>query len=69
MPRSTAELVRRLPLERKVAQLMLVGFRGTDFTAPIFRLLRRLDYGGIVIDALQLHGSPSCWPAWPARRW
>ena len=51
VPSSTADLVRRLPLERKVAQLMLVGFRGTDFNAPIFRLLRRLDYGGIVIGA------------------
>ena len=51
VPRSTADLVRRLPLERKVAQLMLVGFRGTDLTAPVFQRLRRLDYGGIVVDA------------------
>ena len=56
VPRSTAELVRRLPLERKVAQLMLVGFRGRDFNAPVFRRLRRLDYGGIVIDALNYSG-------------
>ena len=51
VPRSVADLVRRLPLERKVAQLMLVGFRGIDFNAPVFRRLRRLDYGGLVIDA------------------
>jgi beta-N-acetylhexosaminidase len=51
VPRSTADLVRRLPLERKIAQLMLVGFRGTRLTAPVFRRLRRLDYGGIVIGA------------------
>ena len=56
VPRSTAELVRRLPLERKVAQLMLVGFRGQDFNAPVFRRLRRFDYGGIVIDALNYSG-------------
>ena len=56
VPRSTAELVRRLPLERKVAQLMLVGFRGRDFNAPVFRRLRRLDYGGIVVDALNYSG-------------
>ena len=56
VPRSTADLVRRLPLERKVAQLMLVGFRGTDFNAPIFRRLRRLDYGGIAIHASNYTG-------------
>jgi beta-N-acetylhexosaminidase len=56
VPRSVAELVRRLPLERKVAQLLLVGFRGTDFNAAVFRQLRRLDYGGIVIDAANYTG-------------
>ena len=40
MPRSVADLARRLPLERKVAQLFLVGFRGTDLAAEIFRRLR-----------------------------
>ncbi len=48
-PRSVADLVRRLPLERKVAQLFLVGFRGTDADAEIFRRLRRLDLGGLVL--------------------
>jgi beta-N-acetylhexosaminidase len=48
-PRSVADLVRRLPLERKVAQLFLVGFEGTDASAEIFRRLRRLDLGGLVL--------------------
>lgn len=50
IPRSIEDLARRLPLERKVAQLFLVGFRGTDLTADVFQRLRRLDYGGILID-------------------
>jgi beta-N-acetylhexosaminidase len=50
VPRGVAELARRLPLERKVAQLFLLGFRGSDLNAEIFRRLRRLDLGGIVID-------------------
>ena len=50
VPRTVADLVRRLPLERKVAQLMVVGFRGTDLTAPIYQSLRRLDYGGIAVS-------------------
>src|SRR5215210_4231192 len=60
VPRSVADLARRLPVERKVAQLFLFGFRGTDLTAEIFGRLRRLDLGGIVIagpnytDATQL---------------
>jgi beta-N-acetylhexosaminidase len=49
-PRSITDLVTRLPLERKVAQLFLVGFRGQDLTAPVYRQLRRLDLGGVVID-------------------
>jgi beta-N-acetylhexosaminidase len=48
-PRSVADLARRLPLERKVAQLFLVGFDGTDASAEIFRRLRRLDLGGLVL--------------------
>jgi beta-N-acetylhexosaminidase len=48
-PRSIADLARRLPAERKVAQLFLWGFSGQDLTAPVFRELRRLDLGGIVI--------------------
>jgi beta-N-acetylhexosaminidase len=50
VPRSLADLARRLPLERKVAQLFLVGFRGRDLSAVVYQQLRRLDLGGIVID-------------------
>jgi beta-N-acetylhexosaminidase len=48
-PRSVEDLVRRLPLERKVAQLFLFGFEGTDANAEIFRRLQRLDVGGLVL--------------------
>jgi len=51
VPRSVADLARRLPVERKVAQLFLLGFRGTDAGADIFGRLRRLDLGGIVVAA------------------
>jgi beta-N-acetylhexosaminidase len=56
LPRTVGDLVRRLPLERKVAQLFLVGFRGQDLTAPVFRQLRRLDLGGVVIDRQNYSG-------------
>lgn len=56
VPRSIEDLARRLPLERKVAQLFLVGFRGKDLTADVYRRLRRLDYGGIVIDRQNYSG-------------
>ena len=49
VPRSVRELAGRLPLERKVAQLFLLGFAGQDLTGPIFRQFRRLDIGGMVI--------------------
>ena len=49
-PKSVAELARRLPTERKVAQLFVFGFRGTDVSADIFGRLRRLDLGGIVLS-------------------
>lgn len=51
IPRSIADLASRLPLERRVAQLFVWGFRGRDLTAPIFRALERLDLGGIVVEA------------------
>jgi beta-N-acetylhexosaminidase len=50
-PRSVADLAKRLPLERAVAQLFLFGFDGKDATAPVFQELRRLDLGGIVVDS------------------
>ena len=49
-PRSLADLARRLPLDRAVAQLFLFGFNGKDATAPIFQELQRLDVGGLVVD-------------------
>jgi beta-N-acetylhexosaminidase len=49
-PRSLADLARRLPLDRAVAQLFLFGFTGKDPNAPIFRELQRLDVGGLVVD-------------------
>jgi beta-N-acetylhexosaminidase len=49
-PRSIADLARRLPLERAVAQLFLLGFNGKDATAPVFAELERLDIGGLVVD-------------------
>jgi beta-N-acetylhexosaminidase len=49
VPRSIMGRVRRLPLERKVAQLFVYGFQGTDATAEVFERLRRLDVGGILI--------------------
>lgn len=47
---SVTELTKRLPADRKVAQLFLVGFQGQDLNAPVYRQLRRLDLGGLVID-------------------
>ena len=49
-PRSLADLARRLPLDRAVAQLFLLGFNGKDATAPIFDEMQRLDIGGLVVD-------------------
>src|SRR3954469_1279538 len=51
VPKSVADLARRLPLERKVAQLFVVGFNGTDTSAEIFGRLARLDLGGVVLAA------------------
>ena len=51
VPRSVAELAKRLPADRKVAQLFLVGFTGRDLNAPIYRQLQRLDLGGVMIGS------------------
>jgi beta-N-acetylhexosaminidase len=51
VPKSVADLARRLPTERKVAQLFVFGFRGTDATAEIFGRLGRMDLGGIALAA------------------
>ena len=50
-PRRVAALARSMSTERKVAQLFLFGFRGTDASADIFGRLRRLDLGGIVLSS------------------
>jgi beta-N-acetylhexosaminidase len=49
--RSVSDLARRLPLERKVAQLFVFGFEGTDSSAPVFGDLARLDIGALSITA------------------
>jgi beta-N-acetylhexosaminidase len=50
-PRRVAAVAKRLSTERKVAQLFVLGFRGTDASAEIFGRLRRLDLGGIALSA------------------
>jgi beta-N-acetylhexosaminidase len=59
VPKSVADLARRLPLERKVAQLFLFGFQGTDLTAEIYRRLRNQDLGGIVLARANDAGDPA----------
>jgi beta-N-acetylhexosaminidase len=49
LPRGVAELLARLPVERKVAQLFALGFEGTDASADIVGRLRRLDLGALVV--------------------
>ncbi|MEA2480934.1 MAG: beta-N-acetylhexosaminidase [Thermoleophilaceae bacterium] len=56
-PAQIARLVRSLPLERKIAGLMIVGFRGTDTTGPIFGQLRRYDWGGLMVAGQNFTGS------------
>jgi len=48
--KSVSDLAARMTVERKVAQLFLLGFEGQDLTAPIFERLRGMDLGGIVVD-------------------
>ena len=49
-PRSVRDLAKRLPLDRAVAQLFVLGFSGKDATAPIFDTLTRLDVGGLYVE-------------------
>lgn len=51
VPGVIRRLVARLPVERKAAQLMLVGFQGRDPSATFFRTLRRNDFGGVVFES------------------
>lgn len=55
-PPAVAARARRLPLERRVAQLFLVGFKGQDATSPVFRRLERLGLGGVVVEAANYVG-------------
>jgi beta-N-acetylhexosaminidase len=50
VPGVIRRLVKRLPVERKAAQLMLVGFQGSDPSATFFRSLKRNDFGGVVFE-------------------
>lgn len=49
-PAAIARRVRAMSPEQKAAQLMLVGFGGTDTTAPIFKQLPRRTYGGLMFE-------------------
>ncbi len=48
-PARIAAAVKAMPVEAKVAQLMLLGFEGRDATPPVLSLLRSRPLGGIVI--------------------
>jgi beta-N-acetylhexosaminidase len=50
VPGVIRRLVKRMPVERKAAQLMLVGFQGNDPSAKFFRTLKKTDYGGVVFE-------------------
>ena len=43
------KVVAKLPLERKIAQLLLVGFDGRTAKAPFYGTLGRMDLGGVVL--------------------
>src|SRR4051812_26005887 len=49
VPARIAAQVKAMPVEDKVAQVMLLGFQGNGATAPVHRLLRERPLGGIVI--------------------
>ncbi|MBN1529212.1 MAG: hypothetical protein JW895_09140 [Thermoleophilaceae bacterium] len=57
VPGDAVAAARTLSVERKVAQLFLVGFEGTDLTAEVFERLRGQDLGGIVIGPDNYVGS------------
>lgn len=59
VPGQIGRLVASLPVERKVAQLLLVGFDGRDPSAPFFATLRRLDLGGVAIEKRNYSGAQS----------
>src|SRR5687767_8775545 len=47
----SVRLAARLPVERRVAQVFLVGFDGTEVTAPVFADIGRRGWGGIALEA------------------
>lgn len=49
VPHTLRELAARLPLDRQVSQLFLVGFSGADQSADFFNRLRTRDWGGAVL--------------------
>jgi beta-N-acetylhexosaminidase len=55
--RGVSKLEKRMPIERRVAQLFLVGFTGSGTGAPVFGDLARLDLGGLVIQSDNYTGS------------
>jgi beta-N-acetylhexosaminidase len=49
-PGQLRRLVAGLPVESKVAQMLLVGFAGTDANASFLSTLKRTDLGGVAIE-------------------
>jgi beta-N-acetylhexosaminidase len=49
VPERFRSAAQRLPLEQRVAQLLVVGFEGTDLSAPVFAELADHGWGGIVV--------------------
>jgi beta-N-acetylhexosaminidase len=56
VPSSLSDLARRLPLERKVAELFLFGFGSADARDPVFNDLAKMDLGGVVFTAANYAG-------------
>ena len=50
VPGVIRRLVKRMPVERKAAQLLLIGFQGNTPSAKFFRSLKKTDYGGVVFE-------------------
>ena len=67
VPRDVADLARRLPLERKVAQLFLVGFAGQDLTPPSSASCAGSTWAGSCSPPPN-YSTPRSWRRWPARR-
>ncbi|TML82496.1 MAG: hypothetical protein E6G07_03400 [Actinobacteria bacterium] len=57
VPGQIRRLVAALPVDRKVAQLLLVGFDGRDASAPFLSTLRGIDVGGVVVEQRNYNGA------------